>query len=47
MAESVAFTICANNKTCQAIFFAVIEAAVDCIDWRRHRSIVFAMNPES
>ncbi len=35
------------EKTCQAIFFAVVEAAVDCIDLRRHRSIVFAMNPES
>jgi hypothetical protein len=25
----------------------VVKAAVDSIDLRRHRSIVFAMNPES
>jgi len=35
------------EKTCQAIFYAVVKAAVDSIDLRRHRSIVFAMNPES
>jgi hypothetical protein len=32
------------EKTCQAIFYAVVSAAVNSIDLCRHRSIVFAMN---
>jgi len=35
------------EKTCQAIFYAAVKSAVECIDLRRHRSIVFALNPES
>jgi hypothetical protein len=35
------------EKTCQAIFYAVVRNAVKYMDLCRHRSIVFLANPES